>query len=113
MSLLRFSRRIAVSAQPLVTPALAVRALHTTSTALADDVESEDFKTKESAHEKEFATRQERQTLMELLSKMERDADPGDVKAKAALTAIFQSNGVKATSKLVSDLVRWKHTTSK
>jgi len=112
MSLLRFSRRIAVSANPLVTPALAVRALHTTSIVLADE-DSDDFKSKESAHEKEFATRQERQTLMELLSKMERDADPGDVKGKAALNAIFQSNGVKATTKLVSDLLRWKHTTSK
>jgi hypothetical protein len=74
-----------------------------------DGATEDDFRKKESAHEREYATRQERQTLMDMLAKMERDADPGDVKAKKALELIFSSNGVKTQPKLVQDLLKCQH----
>ena len=47
---------------------------------------------------------------MDMLSRMERDADPGDAKAKKALETIFSQNGVRTSPGLVTALLKWKHT---
>ena len=78
--------------------------------ALADDGDS--FKKKESSQEKEYASREERRTLMEMLSRMEREADPNDAKAKTALEQIFSMNHIKSNPNLVSALLKWKHTSN-
>ena len=49
---------------------------------------------------------------MDMLAKMERDADPGDVKAKKALELIFSSHGVKTQPKLVQDLLKCRQHSS-
>ena len=117
MSLLRFSTRAVSVLRPAQTlaPAFspAMRAFHSASAALSDSSSSDrDFRSKESSHEKEYATRQERATLMEMLARMEREADPGDVKAKKALDSIFRINNVKPNPGLVESLLKWKHTSN-
>ena len=115
MSLLRLSSRTVLAIRPAQTVAPAVlpalRSIHSTSPALSDSGER-DFRSKESSHEKEYATRQERATLMEMLSRMEKEADPGDVKAKKALDSIFKLNNVKHNQGLVDALLKWKHTSN-
>ena len=106
-ALARVAVRSALSSSTRVSAPLAIRSLHMSSAALADD-SSRDFKKKESAQEAEYASREERRTLADMLSRMERDADPDGSKAKAQLEPILQKHGVKSNSKILDDLISWK-----
>ena len=72
------------------------------------DEGSRDFRKKESSQEAEYASREERRTLAEMLARMEKDADPDGSKAKQALEPILQKHGVKTNAKLLEELVSWK-----
>ena len=108
MSLARLAVRSAlISSSARLSAPLAVRSLHTTSAALSDEG-SRDFRKKESAQESEYASREERRTLSEMLARMERDADPDGSKAKKALEPILAKHGVKSNAQLLTELVSWK-----
>lgn len=70
-----------------------------------------DFRKKESTQEKEFVSRQERESLKALLKKLETEADPDGSKAKAGLDKVLQEHGVKSNSKLHDALLKWRHST--
>ena len=82
-------------------------AVHSSSASLADEG-SRDFRKKESAQESEYASREERRTLAEMLARMERDADPDGSKAKKVLEPLLQKHGVKSNAKLLEELISWK-----
>lgn len=107
MSLARVAIRSALSSSSRVSTPLTVRSLHSSSAALADEG-SRDFRKKESAQESEYASREERRTLAEMLSRMEKDADPDGSKAKQALEPILNKHGVKSNAKLLDELISWK-----
>jgi len=65
---------------------------------------------KESAQEKDFVTRQEREALKRMLAKMDAAADPGNKKALAALEAKLSASGTKVTEQMKKDLLEWKQT---
>lgn len=106
MSLARVALRSALTSTRVSAP-LTVRSLHTTTAALSDEG-GRDFRKKESAQESEYASREERRTLAEMLSRMEKDADPDGSKAKAVLEPILAKHGVKSNAKLMEELVSWK-----
>jgi hypothetical protein len=67
-----------------------------------------DFKKKESTQEKEFVARQEQESLRGLLHKLERDSDPSGTNSSAALDKILAAHGVKSSTKLQQDLLKWR-----
>ena len=107
MSLARVALRSALSSSSRLSAPLAVRAVHSSSASLADEG-SRDFRKKESAQESEYASREERRTLAEMLARMERDADPDGSKAKKVLEPLLQKHGVKSNAKLLEELISWK-----
>ena len=106
MSLARVAVRSVLTSSRLTAP-LAMRSVHSSRAVLSDD-SSRDFKKKESAQESEYASREERRTLADMLQRMERDADPDGSKAKQSLEPILQKHGVKSNAKLLDELVTWK-----
>ncbi len=70
---------------------------------------SSSFEKKEHTHENEFVARQERQALKTMLARLEKQADPDQASASAALEKLFTANNVKLTPKLRDALLEWRH----
>lgn len=67
------------------------------------------FQEKESTHEAEFVARQERTALKQMLARLEKQADPDQASATAALDKLFLAANLKLTPKLREQLLDWRH----